>query len=126
MKKLSDYKDEEAMELWADLIQPCVKIFGTESVQKTFKQGVPKLLMAQEIMKSCPDEACDIMRRIDPDTPIDGISVVARLLSLLKEVTENPAVQPFLASVAEAQKEQNSFGSAMENTEDNQDTSSDM
>ena len=126
MKTLSDYKDREAMELWADLIEPCVKIFGNDNLQDVFRNGSPTLVKAQAILKSCPDEACQIMKRIDPDTPIDGISVVTRLVSLLTEVYDNPSVKPFLSSVAEASKGQTHSGSATENTEDIPNTSSDM
>ena len=36
MKTLSDYKDEEAIELWADLIDPLTAIFS----DKEFMQGL--------------------------------------------------------------------------------------
>lgn len=125
MKKLTDYKDEEAIELWADLLDPFVEIVGDKEIAGLLRSGKPKLEIAKEVLKRYKKEAAQILLRIDP-TPIDGLNIVARLVDLLNEIGTNPTVKAFFASQAEAQKSRKFSGSAMANTDENPDTSSNM
>ena len=123
MKKLSDYTGVEAVELWADLLEPMTKIIGDSDVANKLRAKLPPILIAKEILKKNPNEAVEVMERID-DTPVDGFNILARLVSLLNEFMSNPATKDFFTSVAVT--EETSFGSATENTEETQDTSSNM
>lgn len=115
MKKLSDYQGEEAIELWADLLEPATKIIGDPQVANVVKSGKPPFIIASEILKSHKEEAMNIMLRIDP-TPIDGMNIITRLVSLVLEFMNNDDLKGFFASAGQANTEQESSGSATVNT----------
>lgn len=115
MLKLSDYKGEEAIELWSDLLDPISSIINDEEVAKVVKSGKSKLEIAKEIMKRKRTEAEQIMLRIDPQ-PLDGLNIVVRLLQILSEIGSNEDIRPFFGYAAQEQMEKGSSGSAMENT----------
>lgn len=94
MKKLSDYKGEEAIELWGDLLEPIVTITSDDEVAKAFRSTRTIAEKAKVILKTHKKEACDILTRIDP-TPIDGLNIVIRLVELLMEIEKNPDLKDF-------------------------------
>ena len=125
MKKLSDYKGADAVELWADLIDPIINIVGDPEIQPLIRSQQPPLKIAQAVIKKYAEPACEILLRIDP-TPIDGLNVITRLVDVMTEVMENPTVRSFFPSVAGGKKEETPSGSATEILEEIQTTSSNM
>ena len=115
MVKLSDYVGEEAIELWADLLDPISAIITDEKVASVIKSGKSKLEIAKTILLEHKAEAKQILVRIDP-TPIDGINLVMRLVSLLAEIGSNEEIRPFFGYAAQEEMDSESSGSAMENT----------
>ena len=124
MKRLSDYKGKEAMELWADLLEPAIKVFGDKEIATALRRKA-MLPSAKMMVERYPDEVISMMLRID-DTPIDGLNIILRLVTILAEVGSNPTVKSFFPSLAEEEKEETPFGSAMESTEETPNISSDM
>ena len=88
MRKLSDFKGDEAIELWADLLEPVSEIIGDAKVQDALKSGATKMAIAQVILKSHAKEAEEILLRIDP-TPLNGLTLVFRLVSILADLGES-------------------------------------
>lgn len=127
MKKLSDYKGEEAILLWGDLLELFTKILGNETVAASFRAKKPKILLAKDILTATPKEAEALLLRID-DTALDGLNMITRLVSILNEIGEDPEMQAFFGLSAEAKKPETFSGSATVNTEasENPDTSSNM
>lgn len=117
MKKLSDYKDEDAIELWGDMLEPMMQILGDKQVADALKTGKPPLIIAKTIIKSHKDEAKEIMLMID-DTPIDGVNFVARLVSVVMDFVKNESLKDFFKSAGQGKTDAESIGSVMENTED--------
>ena len=115
MKKLSDYKGEEAIDLWADLLDPIVDIVGDPEINKMLKARKPMLVTAKEVIKRYKKEAIQILERIDP-TPVNGFNLLIRLVSVMKEVGDDPTFQSFFESAAETDVKTPS-GFAMANTE---------
>lgn len=116
MKKLSDYKGDEAIELWADLIEPLTNILGDKKVANAIQSGKSKMMIAREILKEHSSEARDILLRID-DTPIDGLNIVLRLVAVLSDIGQNEEIKSFFGYAVQAKTESESSGSVMENTE---------
>lgn len=114
MKTLSDYKGEEALELWADLLEPLTNIFSDSKVEKVIKQGKPPLIIAKTIIKHHANDAMAILERIDP-TEIDGLSVVIRLVSIINEIGNNSEMKAFFGFAVEGTSNSTS-GSATEST----------
>lgn len=116
MKKLSDYKGDEAIELWADLLEPLNVILADEEVSKVIQSGKPRLIIAKSILKSHKKEAVDIMLRIDPE-PINGLNIILRLVALLADIGQNDEIKSFFGYAEQAKTEDESGGSVTENTE---------
>ena len=116
MKKISDYKDEEAIELWGDLLDPMTKIMSDPSVAKLMRTGKAPLTIAKEIIKGHKEDAKEIILRIDP-TPIDGINFATRIVDIVLDFMHNEAIKDFFASAGREAMEKESTGSATENTE---------
>ena len=115
MKKLSDYQGDEAIELWADLIDPIAVILANDNVQKIVQSGKPKLLIAKEILKTNKKEAVEILQRIDPE-PVDGLNIVLRLVNIINDIGQNEEVKSFFGYAEQEQTVEESSGSPTENT----------
>ena len=50
MKKLSDYKGDDAILLWADLLEPITAIISDKKVAVAVRSGKNKILIAKEII----------------------------------------------------------------------------
>jgi hypothetical protein len=116
MKKLSDYQGDEAIELWADLMEPMAIILGDDKVQKVVTSGKPPMIIAKEVLKAHRKEAVEILLRIDPE-PIDGLNLILRLVALITDIGKNAEVRGFFGFAEQAKTDSESGGSATENTE---------
>lgn len=115
MKKFSDYKGDEAIELWADLLEPLNSILNDEDTRKAIAEGKSKLVIAKAILKNSKKEAVEIMLRIDPE-PIDGLNIILRLISLLADIGSNEEIRSFFGFAEAVKMESESSGSATEST----------
>lgn len=116
MKKLSDYQNDEAIELWADLLEPIGRIIQDDAVKKTLKSGAAPIVIAKVILKDHAKDAAEILLRIDP-TPLDGMNIVLRLVALIGEIGSNKDMRSFFG-FAETQTDSESSGSVTESTGD--------
>lgn len=88
MKKLSEYRDEEALDLMADLLEPFVTIFGDEAFAKEYRAG--KTLQAVKVaIKGHKREVMEILAIMD-GVPVeeyhcDIFSLPLRLLDILND-----------------------------------------
>lgn len=115
MKKLSDYQNDEAIELWADLLEPLGRIIQDDKIRKTIQSGKAPIAIAQEILKNHSKDASEILLRIDPE-PLNGLTIVVRLVALINEIGTNKDLKSFFG-FAEMQTDSESSGSATANTE---------
>lgn len=116
MKKFSDYKGDEAIDLWADLLEPITNIISDPEVKKVVTSGQPKLVIAKTLIKNHKNEAVEILLRID-ETPIDGLNLLLRLIELLADIGEVPEIKSFFGFAAEEQTDIESSGSPTESIE---------
>lgn len=100
MKNLSDYKGDEAIELWGDMIESISRLIADPKVQDIYKSGMPKVFIAKEILKEHPKEVEAILLRIDPE-PINGLTVVSRFVGILKDIGSLPELQNFFGSAGQ-------------------------
>lgn len=115
MKKLSDYKGDEAIELWADLLEPLTEILSDEKVKKVVQSGKSKLEIAKVVLKAKKKEAEKILVRIDPE-PLDGLNIVLRLVAVLVDMGQHEEIKSFFGFADQEQTEKESSGSVTENT----------
>lgn len=116
MKNLSDYKDDAAIDLWADLLEPLSVLLSDEGVKNAVRAGKSKTEIAREILKNHKKEASEILLRIDPE-PIDGLNLVLRLVSVITDIGKNEEIASFFGYAVQAKQEEKPFTSATESTE---------
>ena len=117
MRRLSDFKGDEAIDLWADLLEPLTKILGDKKVADSIKAGLPKMIIAKDILKTHKKETEEILLKIDPE-PLDGLNIVLRLVNIIVELGENDMIRSFFGFAEQAKKDSESSGSVMESTEE--------
>lgn len=116
MKKLSEYKDEEALDMLADLIDPVINIFGDEDVANYYRGGV-KIKAVQVAIKKHKEDVINMLAILEG---VPREEYHCNLLTLPK-ILLNIFNDPELASFFDAQSEKDSetpSGSVMVNTEE--------
>lgn len=103
MKRLSDYKGEEAIELWADLLEPLSVIFTNEDVKKAKEKG-SYIEIAKAALKNNSAEVEKVLLTVD-ETPVDGLNILIRLMGLFSEIGASEYGQSFFG-FAEQDKEE--------------------
>ena len=118
MKKLSEYKDEEALDLLLDLMSPCMNIMSNnKDLLDELAYPEKRLETCVSIVRNNKKDVIEIMRILDGNNPDYHFSVMDLPFRLLEIATDKEFID-FLSLRAQEIKE-TSFGSAMENTEDN-------
>lgn len=115
MKRLSDYKGEDAIELWAELLEPLTEIFGDDEVQNVVRSNASMLKKATVILARHKKEAVDVLTTIDP-TPVNGLNIITRLINLINEFQNSEEIGGFLSSSRQEKQENTSSGVVTENT----------
>jgi hypothetical protein len=116
MKKLSDYKGEDAIELWGDLIDLMTPILADREIADIVKSGKPKIMIAKAILATHKQDAVKILLRIDP-TPIDGLNIVIRLVAIITEIGQDETVKDFFGFAEQAKTGKESTGLLTESIE---------
>lgn len=117
MKKLSDYKGDDAILLWGDLLEPITAILSDKNVAQVVKSGKSKIFIAKEILTSHKSEMLQVLQRID-DTPVDGLNLLLRVGELLTELGESEEMRSFFGFAERVETDNGSFGSVTESTEE--------
>ena len=117
MRRLSDFKDEAAIDLWADIIDVASEIIQDEEIRDVARdEKQSNLSLAKTLLKKHKKEISQILLLID-DTPINGMNILIRLLALIDEIGEHPEVADFFGMQGQTEQSESS-GSATENTEE--------
>lgn len=116
MKKLSDYKGNDAIDLWADLLIPFTNIMGDEKVANAIRSKMSTMMIAQAILRNHKEDAIEILTRISGE-PVDGLNVVIQLISLLADIGQNDDIKSFFGYAEQVNKDSESGGSVTESTE---------
>lgn len=104
MKKLQDYKDAEAIEVWAEMIEPASKIMQDEKVKSFFETDENGKMIAkpmdavQYILKEHAQEIAEVLLVIDP-TPLTGTNSVVRALDLVLSIVNDKDTADFFGSL---------------------------
>lgn len=112
MKNLSDYRDDDALDLLADIIEPATEIFADEEVKKAF--GKSKLAAIRIAIKRHKPELMQIMARMD-GVPVEEyhcnvLTLPARLLQILSD----EELTTFFTDAVQSSGTEKHSGSAME------------
>ncbi len=116
MKKLSDYKGDDAIELWVDLLDPLTAILTDDEIRKIVTRGENKIVIAKTLLKNHKSDVVEVMTRIDPE-PLDGLNIITRLIALITEIGQNEEIKSFFGYAEEVKTEKGASGLHMVNTE---------
>lgn len=95
--KLSDYKNEDAIEVIADILEPLSVIFTDEEIKK--EKNKNRMKAVSMALKKYKKEVIQILARID-DVPVDKYECNALTLPMkVLEVMNDKEVQDFLESL---------------------------
>ena len=88
--RLSDYKNEAALELFADMMEPAGAILADDEVKEAFSaQPMDKAGIVRLLMKKHPSEVLEIIRLIDGGDPktytISFLQIPVKLMDLLSD-----------------------------------------
>lgn len=115
--KLSEYKNEQAIEILGKLLGPVSKIMTDIKVKKLFEtKSATKVEMSQVLLANFSHEIIEILAILD-DTPVEQYECnVFTLPKKLLEILNDKELSDFF-SLQGQNLAQTSFGSAMANTE---------
>ena len=119
MKKISDYKEGEALDLWAEILEPAAVIMADKEILSIYQSGKPKILMAKYILKNYKKEMIAIMKAIDP-APVNGLNLITRTLAVIAEIGQeiDPGDLGDFFTSPDQNGQDITSGSRMANTED--------
>lgn len=114
--RLSDFENEKAIDLLADILEPVARIMSDSEVKKLWKSGKPGLFLVRYALKNHKDSVIEIISAMNGESPDNYTFNVITLTRDLLELFNDPE----LVSVFQSQSQMmpvGSFGSATESTE---------
>lgn len=131
MKKLSEFKDDEAMDVLAEILDPMVNMMQNKKFVLAFKGDKKNDIepnRVEAIKIAITDNRADVVKimAVLNETPVEEFHYnLLTLPQMMVEMFNDKELIDFFGYQSETDSEIPS-GSAMENIEENQDTSSDM
>jgi hypothetical protein len=124
MRKLSEYKDKEAIELLANILEPTVKIFGDKEVARELVGG-NKLKTIQLAMKKHPDDVFELLATLEGVPVNEYHCSVATIPTILLDIMHDEELTGFFTEQAVTSSDSIS-GLVTVNTEEQENTSSNI
>ena len=113
--RLSDFKNEDALDLLANIIDPASEIMMDPKVAETFRTK-PPLFAVKEILKNHKKSAIEIVAAMHNKKPEEFKFNVITLAGDVLEILNDPEILQVFSSQSQTMDETSS-GSATENTE---------
>lgn len=117
MKRLSDYKGDDALELLADILEPASEIISDEEIKKLWAGKEPMLKIVKVALKNHKAAVTEILARLDGEDPeayeVGVLTLPAKMLQILNDKELLSVFQLQAQNLAE-----DISGSAMENSEE--------
>lgn len=99
--KLSEYKDEAALELLADLIEPASAIFADEEIKAAYEKKESKAAMIGKAIKRHKPEVMRILAALD-GVPVEEYHCnILTLPVKLLQILNDPDLTDFFSSAAQ-------------------------
>ena len=116
MKKLSEYKDDDALDLLAELLEPCTELFADNALVSVIRSET-KMKAIKYAIKNHKKEVVEIMAILN-EKPVEEFHYnVFTLPMMVLEVFNDKDLTDFLLQQGRMGSE-NSSGSVTENTEE--------
>lgn len=114
MRKISDYRDEDALDLLADIMEPAVEILADETVRKTFESG-NRIQLATVAIKGHKESVMQILARLEGVPREEYHCTVFTLPAVVLEVLNDQELLGFFTAQARTMSTAASSGSATAN-----------
>lgn len=125
MKHLSEYKDEEALDMLAELIDPVIAIFGDEEVANFYRSGV-LIKAVQAAIKNHKEDVMNMLAILERVPREEYHCNLLTLPKVLLNVFNDPELKDFFTEQSEEMISKEPSGSVTENTKEEANTSSNM
>lgn len=115
MKKLSEYKNEEALDLLADIFEPVTEIFADQEFANKLQQNI--MMAVQHVIKAHKKSVLKILARLE-GVPVEEYecTIFTLPMALLNILNDQDMLNFFASQGLKIGEE--SFGSATENIEE--------
>lgn len=117
--KLSEFKGDEALEVLADLVEPCVTLFSDKELVGLVRKAETRAKGIAKALRDHKNEVFAILA-VTEGVPVEEYKEKANIMALPKKLLEifnDKELMGFLYEQAQME-EQTSSGNAMENTEE--------
>lgn len=114
--QISEIKGEQAIDVLADIIDPVTTILSDEEVRSAY-YGENRMQAIKVALKKYKKEVIYVLALLDGENPKTYQPTLLTLPKKLIEITDDPDMQLLFMSAGQ-NEEEDSSGSAMENTED--------
>ena len=112
--KLSDFRDDAALELIADIIEPATEILADPAIKEAFSRS--KMAAIKTAIKNHKNAIREIVARLDGKNPDEYHFTVLSLPIKLLTLLNDPELQQ-LFTLSRQTEGENASASASENTE---------
>lgn len=112
--RLSAYKNEEAIEVLADLLEPASKIMADKDISAAFKAQKPALIIAKTALKKQKQAVIDFVSYLHRQEPGEYEFTIISLIADLLDILNDPEMGQVFSSADTATPS----GSATESTEE--------
>lgn len=101
MKKLSEYKDEDALDLLAEIMEPAVIIMGDEEIKKVITSG-NRIKIAKIIIKNHKQQVLEILAAMEGVSVKDyHCNILTLPMRLLEILNDKELIQVFTSQAQE-------------------------
>lgn len=114
--RLSDFENEDALDLLADIIEPASEIMSDPKIVSIYNSGKPKLFLVAEILRNHKKPAIEIIAAMHKEDPSKVRFNAITLANDVLEILNDPQIQTVFSSQSQMLGGTSS-GSAMANTE---------
>lgn len=117
MKNISEYENEEALDLLADIIEPAAEIFSDKEIANAARNGGNKITAVKAAIKNHKKAILEILARLE-GTPVEEYKCnVLSLPNTILEILNDKELLDFFSKSIQ-QNTETSGGNATENTEE--------
>lgn len=96
--KLSDYKNEEAIEVLADLLEPASKIMADKDISAAFKAQKPALIIAKTALQKQKQAVIDFVSYLHRQKPGEYEFTIISLIGDLLDILNDPEMSQVFPS----------------------------
>lgn len=98
--KLSDYKNEDGLDLLADLLDPVSDIMTDAEFRKVV-ESADRMAIAKYVLKNKQKQVVQILARMDGKTPETYSATITEMFAQLLDVLNDKTMLDFFASQAQ-------------------------